>query len=444
MKRCLRWFARLYPAAWRTRYGWEFDALLDDLRPTWRDILDIIHGAVLMQLSTPAAYLKLGAVSAVLGAILAAGYSFTIPRRYVSTAILRIGTVPGFSGTPSKWHVLALSRLNRIEQEILSRGSLAEMIQRPNLNLYVEERKGHPLEDIVQGMRTHDIRIQLVSTTPSQDAMIFRIDFANSDPARAQAVARALTEKFASAPGLEVLDPANLPTKAVSPNPLRIAVAGLAGGFVLGLLIAFCRRHGLGQTGALYLKYAVTSGAVAGIVSGLASYAIPDRYISTAVLRAIPSDLGQARQLDEKVLSRTSLAAIIQRPQLDLYHDRRLREPLEEVVQQMRRDIRIQSARGQIPAFTVQFEYPDRFKAQAVVRELVARFIDANLAAPAGATLEVLDPASLPASPFYPNRLTITALGLAAGSLLGFLIGLFRARPPTPRPPRLAPDPSAA
>ena len=71
MKRWLRWTIWLYPAAWRARYVREFDALLDDLRPGWRDLWDTFRGAILMQLSTPAVYLKVGAVTAVIGALVA-------------------------------------------------------------------------------------------------------------------------------------------------------------------------------------------------------------------------------------------------------------------------------------------------------------------------------------------------------------------------------------
>jgi capsular polysaccharide biosynthesis protein len=491
MKRCLQWSARLYPAAWRARYGREFEALLDDLRPSWRDLWDILYGAFVMQLSTPAAYLKLGAMTAVLGAILATGWGFMLPRRYVSTAVMRIGPQTG---------PFALRRLASIQQEVLSRASLSEMIQRPDLNLYSEERKGHPLEDIVQGMRSRDIRIQGVQAVAARDGMVFRIEFASSDPAKAQAVARALAGKFTASPGLEVLDPANLPTKSVSPNPLRICIFGLIAGFALGLLLAYLRRQPLRWTlwilgsavsglavgsavafpiGALtgfdpllpacltsvasvsigafilrdrtawarapYFRYALACGALLAVVSGFASYGITDRYVSTAVLQAVPPDRARLDQLQQEVLSRSSLAALIQHPRLDLYRRQRQSEPIEDIVQTMRnRDIRIRSVGGDLPAFTVQFLYPDRFKSQAVVRELVARFIQTNLSRPGSFVLEVLDPASLPAAPVFPNRLTITALGLAAGILLGFLIACFRPRPPNPGARPLVPDPSAA
>jgi hypothetical protein len=40
------WLIRLYPAAWRERYGEEFVALLQSRPPTTRDRLDIVRGAI--------------------------------------------------------------------------------------------------------------------------------------------------------------------------------------------------------------------------------------------------------------------------------------------------------------------------------------------------------------------------------------------------------------
>jgi len=52
MKRLTKLFARLYPASWRERYADEFDALLEEVNPGWRTSLDILKGAVGMQVKT--------------------------------------------------------------------------------------------------------------------------------------------------------------------------------------------------------------------------------------------------------------------------------------------------------------------------------------------------------------------------------------------------------
>jgi Gram-negative bacterial TonB protein C-terminal len=42
MKTLIRWVARLYPPAWRDRYAAEFDALLDDISPSFGDVCGVL------------------------------------------------------------------------------------------------------------------------------------------------------------------------------------------------------------------------------------------------------------------------------------------------------------------------------------------------------------------------------------------------------------------
>jgi hypothetical protein len=46
MKSLARQLARWYPPQWRSRYGREFDALLEDVDLRWRDILDVMVGGM--------------------------------------------------------------------------------------------------------------------------------------------------------------------------------------------------------------------------------------------------------------------------------------------------------------------------------------------------------------------------------------------------------------
>jgi uncharacterized protein involved in exopolysaccharide biosynthesis len=85
-----------------------------------------------------------------------------------------------------------------------------------------------------------------------------------------------------------------------------------------------------------------------------------------------------------EILSRTALTNIIN--SLQLYPRDRKRLPNEDVVENMRKDIKIgavgllatqQSER--VNAFRISFSYSDRLLAQKVCQELVSKFIDANL-----------------------------------------------------------------
>src|SRR5262249_29379057 len=86
-------------------------------------------------------------------------------------------------------------------------------------------------------------------------------------------------------------------------------------------------------------------------------------------------------------LSSHSLAEIIQKPSLDLYPKERRKLPIEDVVQDMRNkyirissimDLSSQTGRKPTSSFTISFAYTDRYKAQAVVQALVAKFTEHN------------------------------------------------------------------
>jgi polysaccharide chain length determinant protein (PEP-CTERM system associated) len=142
------------------------------------------------------------------------------------------------------------------------------------------------------------------------------------------------------------------------------------------------------------------------VISTVIAFFWPDTYISTAVMRITPPQVPDAlvpntvtsqmsdrlQQMQTDILSRTSLAEIIQKPSLDLYKKERTRMPMEDIVQDMRNKyIKIQplidpqanansSPRGRFAAaFAISFSYTDRYKAQAVVRELVTKFTEQNV-----------------------------------------------------------------
>jgi len=136
------------------------------------------------------------------------------------------------------------------------------------------------------------------------------------------------------------------------------------------------------------------------VVSVVVAFLWPDTYVSSAIMRIttqqiapnlLPTVLNlqlqqRLQSMQQEILSRNTLAEMIQRPSLDLYRKERQRYPLEDIIQDMRlRAIKIQAvevaAGGQgrvASAFTISFAYPDRFKAQAVVRELVTKFMEVN------------------------------------------------------------------
>jgi LPS O-antigen subunit length determinant protein (WzzB/FepE family) len=186
----------------------------------------------------------------------------------------------------------------------------------------------------------------------------------------------------------------------------------------------------------------VVCGLAGAMVAAIGAFQMDNRYVSDAVLKltaaagAKVDDGVMAKKLQrlmESSLTRGSLADIIQNKRLDLYKRERQYMPLEDIVQSMKRDIRVERIR---PAgedlsnvFQIQFKYADPVIAQAVTRELAEHLIDSNLAQAEAApldrphvVLQVLDPANLPQRPVFPNRPLIAALGLIGGLALGAIV----------------------
>lgn len=153
--------------------------------------------------------------------------------------------------------------------------------------------------------------------------------------------------------------------------------------------IDITRRHISWIVGPLY----------AGIViSTIVAFFLPNTYQSRAVLRITPAQIPEnlvpatfnqqmsdrIGQMWQDITSRGQLSELIQRPTLDLYKSDRASLPLDDVIEKMRnRDIKwefigMQQAGRPSSAFAVIFQYPDRYKAQQVVNELVNKFTEAN------------------------------------------------------------------
>jgi succinoglycan biosynthesis transport protein ExoP len=150
------------------------------------------------------------------------------------------------------------------------------------------------------------------------------------------------------------------------------------------------------------------------VISTVVAFLWPDTYVSQAIIRVVPSqvpekfvpssvnaEIGQRiNTMSQTILSRANLTNII--TSLNLYPKQRQSLPMEDVVENMRREIHIgnvmsmnaaQAGRPMISAFSVSFEYPNRYLAQKVVADIVSRFISENqrdLQAQSGATTQFL------------------------------------------------------
>jgi len=218
------WVARLYPARWRQRYGAEFGALLEESGGGWSATVDILKGALAMQMRSWTVW-QFVAGCAMTGAVVAGVASWMAPKQYVSTAVLR---VDADAPAGREW-------LGRTSQEVFSRTELMKLIV--SHGLYNTGRAKRPVEDIIQDMRAH-ITTSLVANHPS----VFKVSFTGSSPAQANEVNQMLVSQFIDkslemrGALMEVVDPATLPRQARSPNLLRLMAVGVVFGVLLGLL----------------------------------------------------------------------------------------------------------------------------------------------------------------------------------------------------------------
>jgi hypothetical protein len=483
MKRLIAIAASLYPRSWREQYGREFEALLDDVGPSPRIFMNVLRGAIRMQLSTRSNLLKLVAATAVLGAIVSTAASFAVPQTYVSSAVISVTPRqdPLRPASPAALRQRAALDFEGVKANALTRRSLASLINDPRLNLYRDERRKIPLYDIEDIMR-HDLRIE---AQPPQDGspipLIVRVSFAYPDRAKSQAVVSAIASRLsqenltarhdralkyerlrqevaaahvptiAPAPLIEetlrLLHPPNLPNEAAGSSRLTFAGSGLGAGLLIGLLVALAIRRP--RRAWLPAGFA----AAGCILATAASFLIPGMYTAIALIQIVPAAVSEGsraalpsatptaeflRKVEPRVLSDQSLSTILQYPGLRPYREARAGKSVEDLVADLRAHIQIASRDPWLRTFSISFSDADGQEAVEGVHALIGRFIQesvteqrehaANVAQQAiadrwGEHLELYDGVASPPTPESSHRGLIAAAGLLAGLLSGLLVG---------------------
>ncbi|MDZ7638149.1 MAG: GNVR domain-containing protein [Bryobacterales bacterium] len=123
--------------------------------------------------------------------------AFLWPDTYVSEASMRI-TPPQVPQNliPTGATSQMVGRINAIQQEVLSRDGLMEIIR--SLNLYPNEVKKKPMEDVVEEMRKaiRINQIRIAGASPNDDSVAFQIRYSYEDKYTAQKVVREVVDKF--------------------------------------------------------------------------------------------------------------------------------------------------------------------------------------------------------------------------------------------------------
>ncbi len=233
IRRALGWTARLYPSAWRERYGDEFLATVEDMpAPGWATVWDAAKGAIAMQLhQNGRTFFRRAAIFGLAGFLLAGLVSLQIPDEFHAAATLGAGNTDAES-------------IRQAARRALSRGQLLELVDKHGL--YASERARLPLEDIYGTMRNNIKVSALRGQDPSK--RFFQLGFTYENGPLAQRVTNdlvaALLQENHAANGrvsLTVLDAPPNPSP-IYPNRPVFALTGLLGGALLGAAWTLFRR----------------------------------------------------------------------------------------------------------------------------------------------------------------------------------------------------------
>lgn len=130
-------------------------------------------------------------------AVAVAAVVWRLPNVYESTTLLTVRPASiSTSAVPQLSESDLSIRINNISQEVTSRSTLEPMIQRYDLYLS-ERRRGATMDELVERMRTRDIRFSL-NTSRNDITNGFFLTFRGQDPKATQKVTEELASKFVS------------------------------------------------------------------------------------------------------------------------------------------------------------------------------------------------------------------------------------------------------
>jgi len=191
-------------------------------------------------------------------------------------------------------------------------------------------------------------------------------------------------------------------------------------------------------TKSVFTKIMVAGLGVGVIVATLAFVTAPKHYRSEAFFTA-PSDQLAAHIVEalkgNVFFGREFFSSLILKR--NLYPGERSRMPMDAVIEEMKRNIRVYSSptvssgSQDVLKFVMEFEYSDSRIAQEVNEDLVEQFMRAlvmrALADPPSMpfNIHISDPATVPLKPVEPILARSSAIGLFGGLLTGLALVIF-------------------
>jgi len=403
MRRAMRHLRSLPYVAWRVR------RVARRTRAVFQDLLVRLISALTAKPRTPPWVMI--PIFGLVGLNIAAVYSWTIPNTFVSASVigLRDGYIVGVNsedekrlGIPSRWWFTSSEAMARLRQ-IQSRVFLTRLIHEEGL--YQEELARMPLEDLTKRMETSDIKIQPVAGSRGK----FALSFSGPSAALAQGAAWNLAAEFVDGTSFSILESANLPVHPEDAQRLQITALGLAGGVLAGALVA------------LFMKLKVWRLAMAmGIAGALATFIIPQQYTSTALVGYDGTDEWSGmRELISAATRDPSLYGIVL--ESGVYDN------LPGASTKLLEHLRITpTLEPDAKAVVISFVDSRPLMAQKVAQLVASMLVQNSLMRNSSIKVELLDPASLPVDPSFPDRPIAAVVGLFLGLACAIAMGIWR------------------
>jgi hypothetical protein len=222
----LDWVTRIYPRAWRERYGSEFEAMLEDLPEQglhWKTVWDISKGAIAMRATQrPVKLMKMTAIFAMAGLIAGAGIAFAIPDSFLSVSLIGVD--------------------KSIDDQVLSGGiqrTMNDELMQSLVSKYGLYRGSTNAVDLLK----KDFRVSAIKRRHSGNGF-FYVGVHHANPETARRISLEVTEAIQKGhAGLSILDAPPRPHDPVFPNRRNIAIVGCTAGAVMGLILALWRKR---------------------------------------------------------------------------------------------------------------------------------------------------------------------------------------------------------
>jgi succinoglycan biosynthesis transport protein ExoP len=134
-----------------------------------------------------------------MGLVVSIAVAFMLPNVYKSTAVIQITPAQISEDlVKSTGNQMLTERFIQMEGAILSRTSLSNLIQAPDLNLYATDRGKLPIEDVIESMKNKDLRIDPTNSASltGKHASAFQISFQYTNRFKAQMTVQKLITRF--------------------------------------------------------------------------------------------------------------------------------------------------------------------------------------------------------------------------------------------------------